>query len=464
MKPFIHDDFLIHSETAKRIYHGHAEKMPIIDFHCHLDPKEIYEDKHARNIVDIWLAGDHYKWRLMRANGVDEDYITGDKPEYEKFLKWAEVVEILIGNPLYHWTHLELKRFFAIDTLLSPKTADKIYREVNEKLQNLSARKLIALSNVESICTTDDPTDTLEWHERLARDPTMKTVVMPAFRPDKALNIEQATFVSWTTRLSQVVDYEIKEITAFKKALAERIVYFHDHGCRLSDHALDFVNYEVTTEEEVALIFERALRKEALSRSEIRKFKGHLLVFLGRLYHQFGWVQQYHIGALRNLSSRSFAHLGPDTGYDAINDSAIAVPLAQLLNSLDLTEELPKTILYTLNPSDYELAITMMQAFQGGGIPGKIQFGAPWWFLDNIDGTLKHIKALGNNALLARFIGMLTDSRSFLSYPRHEYFRRILCDAIGREVEDGYFPNDMDLLGKMVEDICYYNAKHYFNF
>ena len=318
MKPFIHDDFLLHSEVAKYLYHNHAKKMPIIDFHCHLDPKEIYEDHQSRNIVEVWLSGDHYKWRLMRANGVDESYITGQKPYREKFKKWAEVVELLLGNPLYHWTHLELKRFFDIDALLGPETAMDIYQEVNQKLALLSPRKLIEMSNVESICTTDDPIDDLKWHELISADKTMKTKVLPAFRPDKGLNIELPTFVGWTDLLSKVVGYEIKDLDTFKRALSERIEYFHEHGCKLSDHALDFVNYELTTEEEVALIFERALRKEALSRSEIRKFKGHLLVYLGRLYHKYGWVQQYHIGALRNVSSRMFGVLGADTGYDSI--------------------------------------------------------------------------------------------------------------------------------------------------
>ncbi|MDD3957970.1 MAG: glucuronate isomerase [Candidatus Izemoplasmatales bacterium] len=464
MKPFIHDDFMLHNDFGRRLYHDYAKKMPIIDYHCHLDPQEIFEDKQFSSIVDVWLSGDHYKWRLMRANGVSEDYITGSQPDFAKFEKWAEVVEILIGNPLYHWTHFELKRFFGINELLNPKTAKKIYDEVNQKLHGLTPRKLIELSHVETICTTDDPTDDLKWHELLQADQTMKTKVLPAFRPDKGINIELSTFVDWIRALQAVVGFSITNIMDLKKALEERVKFFHEHGCRLSDHALDFVNFERTSEEETALIFERALRKESLSRSEIRKYKGYILVFLGKLYHQYGWVQQYHIGALRNVSSRMFEKLGPDTGYDAINDSAIALPLSELLDSLDQTESLPKTILYTLNPSDFEVAITLMQAFQGENIPGKIQFGSPWWFLDTKDGMKKHFRALGNNGLLARFIGMLTDSRSFLSYPRHEYFRRALANHIGEEVALGLFPEDIDLLGKMVENICYHNAKHYLGF
>ena len=464
MKPFIHDDFMLQNEIAKKLYHEHAKKMPIIDYHCHLDPKEIFEDKQFRNLFDAWLSGDHYKWRLMRANGVTEDFITGNKPDYEKFMKWAEVVPTLIGNPLYHWTHFELKRYFNVDELLSLDTAESIYKTVNTKLETMTARKMIELSNVDVICTTDDPIDSLEWHEKLEQDPTFKAKVLPAFRPDKAINIELAWFQDWILKLSKVVGYPIDHLSDLKKALLERIEFFHERGCRLSDHALDVVMYEKATAEEVEAIYVKALKHEELSPREIRKYKGHLLVFLGQAYNKFGWVQQYHIGALRNLSERNLKNLGPDTGFDAINDGLIARPLSQLLDALDQTGELPKTILYTLNPRDFEVAITMMQAFQGGGIAGKIQFGSAWWFLDTIDGMTKQIKALGNNGLLSRFVGMLTDSRSFLSYPRHEYFRRLLCHWMAEQVELGYFPEDLKLLGKMVEDIAYGNAKTYFNF
>jgi glucuronate isomerase len=464
MKSFIHDDFLLQSEVAKKLYHDHAKQMPIIDYHCHLDPKEIYEDKKFNNLFDAWLSGDHYKWRLMRANGITEDYITGNKPDFEKFMKWAEVVPHLVGNPLYHWTHFELKRFFNVDKLLSPKTAEAIYEEVNLKLETLTARKLIEMSNVDVICTTDDPTDTLEWHEKLENDPTFKTKVLPAFRPDKAINIELSWFQEWVLKLSKVVGYSLSNLELFKKAITERIDFFHERGCLLSDHALDVVMYEKATPEEVAAIYEKAIQHEELSTREIRKYKGYMLVFLGAEYNKRGWVQQYHIGALRNLSERMLKNLGPDTGFDGINDGLIARPLSHLLDALDSTGELPKTVLYTLNPRDFEVAITMMAAFQGGGIPGKIQFGSAWWFLDTIDGMTKQIKALGNNGLLSKFVGMLTDSRSFLSYPRHEYFRRLLCNIIGEQVTLGYYPEDYELLGKMVENISYTNAKTYFNF
>lgn len=464
MKSFIHDDFLLQSEVAKKLYHNHAKTMPIIDYHCHLDPKEIYEDKKFNNLFDAWLSGDHYKWRLMRANGITEDYITGNKPDFEKFMKWAEVVPHLVGNPLYHWTHFELKRFFNVDKLLSPKTAEAIYEEVNQKLETLTARKLIEMSNVDVICTTDDPTDTLEWHDKLKKDPTFKTKVLPAFRPDKAINIELSWFQEWVLKLSKVVGCSLSSLDLFKKAITERIDFFHERGCLLSDHALDVVMYEKATPEEVAAIYEKAMQHEELSNRDIRKYKGYMLVFLGTEYNKRGWVQQYHIGALRNLSERMLKNLGPDTGFDGINDGLIARPLSHLLDALDSTGELPKTVLYTLNSRDFEVAITMMAAFQGGGIPGKIQFGSAWWFLDTIDGMTKQIKALGNNGLLSKFVGMLTDSRSFLSYPRHEYFRRLLCNIIGEQVTLGYYPEDDELLGKMVENISYTNAKTYFNF
>jgi len=464
MKPFIHEEFMLPNEIAKKLYHDHAEKMPIIDYHCHLDPKDIYEDKKFRNLAEAWLSGDHYKWRLMRANGVTEDYITGNQPDYQKFEKWAETVQILLGNPLYHWTHFELKRFFGIDELLNPKTAKSIYERVNAQLETLTARKMIEMSNVDTICTTDDPLDRLEWHEKIAADPTFHTKVLPSFRPDKSINIELSWFADWIGRLGTTVGYEINSLVSLKNALISRIDHFHQHGCRLSDHGLDVIVYDDATEEEVAAIFQKRLNKLPLTKLEIAKYKGHLLVFFGREYAKRGWVQQYHIGAVRNVSQRMFEKIGPDTGFDAMNDGLFAIALSRLLNALDLTGELPKTIIYTLNPRDFEVAITLMQTFQGGGIPGKIQFGAAWWFLDTIDGMTKQIKALGNNGLLARFVGMLTDSRSLLSYPRHEYFRRILCQFIAEQVMLGYFPDDEELLGQMVEDICYYNSKKYFNF
>ena len=464
MKAFIHDDFLLSGKTARKLFHEHAERLPIIDFHCHLDPKEIYLDKQFKNLVDAWLSGDHYKWRLMRANGIPEAFITGDAPDAEKFRKWAETVELLVGNPLYHWTHFELKRFFGIDELLSPKTADAIYAKVNAQLPSLTARKLIAMSGVSVICTTDDPCDSLEWHEKLAADPTFSVKVLPAFRPDKAINLELGWFRPWIQRLSGVTKREITDLATLEDVLRSRLDFFHAHGCRLSDHALDIVPSGIAAPEEAAETFRKAMAREPLSEGEIARYKGHMMVFFGREYARRGWTQQYHVGALRNASSRMFGILGPDTGYDAISDAEVARPLQKLLDALDATGELPKTILYTLNPRDFEVAVTLMQCFQGDGIPGKIQFGSAWWFLDSIDGMEKQIKALGNNGLLARFVGMLTDSRSFLSYPRHEYFRRILCNHLGNLVDAGLYPADIDLLGGIVEDISCRNAERYFQF
>ena len=462
MKPFIHDDFLLPNSIAKSLYEKYAKDLPIMDYHCHLDPKAIYEDKKYNNLYEVWLEADHYKWRLMRAFGVTEDFITGNQPDELKFMKWAEVVPELIGNPLYHWTHFELSRYFNVNELLSLNTAPSIYKNVNKQLEHLTARKLIEMSHVETICTTDDPVDSLKWHDLLAKDSSFKTKVLPAFRPDKAINLELSWFRSWIDELSSVTQMDLTSFDSLKKALVNRIDYFHQRGCRLSDHALDVILYEKATEEELSVIYEKAYHGISLSKEEIKKYKGNLLVFLGREYKKRGWVQQYHIGAFRNLSERMLQKLGPDTGFDAINDGLIAKPLAELLNALDHTDELPKTILYTLNPRDFEVAITIMAAFQGGGIRGKIQFGSSWWFLDTIDGMTKQIKALANNGLLSQFVGMLTDSRSFLSYPRHEYFRRILCNVISEEVRLGYFPNDEELLGKMITNISYGNAKNYF--
>lgn len=463
-KPFISENFILHSKVGQLLYHNHAKQLPIIDYHCHLNPQEIYEDKRFENLAQVWLSGDHYKWRLLRANGVTEPYITGDKSDYEKFMKWAEVVPELIGNPLYHWTHFELKRFFGIDDLLSPKTAEAIYEKANHMLSELTARKMITMSRVETIVTTDDPIDNLIWHKKLAEDQSFQVNVLPAFRPDKAININLHWFNEWVNDLSSVVRYDINNLDLLIKALHERIAYFHERGCLLADHGLDQIVFQEATKEEVADIFIKARLGKVLSQKEIAQYKGYLLIVLGKAYKKYNWVQQYHIGAQRNLSKRRLETLGPDTGFDAINDEPIANALCQLMSALDETNELPKTIIYTLNPRDFEVAITSMQAFQGDGIPGKIQFGSAWWFLDNIDGMTKQLKALGNNGLLAKFVGMLTDSRSFLSYPRHEYFRRILCEVIGQQVDLGYYPHDEELLGRIIEDICYYNAKKYFNF
>ncbi len=464
MKKFMCENFLLNTDTAVELYHKYAKDMPIIDYHCHLNPQEIQEDKKYENIAEVWLGGDHYKWRALRSNGVPENSITGNVSAKEKFTKWAETVPYTIGNPLYHWTHLELKAYFDINDTLSPKTCDAIWDKCNDKLKDLSARKLITNSNVETICTTDDPIDSLEYHIKLKEDKNFKTKVLPTFRPDKSFNIELSWFVDWINDLSKVVGYKLDSLDALEKALEERVEFFNSVGCKVSDHALDEVVYAESTREEVAAIYKKGLNKDTLSHDELSKYKGHILVFLGKLYAKHGWVQQYHIGALRNNSARQLNNLGPDTGFDAINDKTFAVELSALLDKLDSTDELPKTILYVLNPRDNEVIGTMIGCFQGGGIPGKIQFGSGWWFNDQKDGMERQLESLSQLGLLSRFVGMLTDSRSFLSYTRHEYFRRILCNFIGNLVETGQYPNDMEFLGKVVQDICYNNAKNYFNF
>ena len=465
---FIHDDFLLDNDTAKYLYHNHAKKTPIIDYHCHLSPKEIAEDKTFKNITEVWLGGkgfgDHYKWRLMRTNGVEERFITGNEPDFERFVQWADTVKYLFGNPLYHWTHLELKRYFDIDLLLNPDTAKEIYETANIKLKNLSAVKFIESSNVEVVCTTDDPIDDLKYHQVIKSTKNYKFKVLPAWRPDVVVNIELDTFNEYVKKLSKVVGFKIDNLTDLEKALRLRIDYFHENDCRLSDHGIDQMLFIETTKAEVQDILRKRLEGNKLTKEEIAKYKGYLMTFFGREYHRLNWVQQYHIGAIRDINKRQFNELGKDSGYDAIQDNLVAEALAKTLNSLDSTNQLPKTIIYTLNPRDFEVAITIMQAFQGGGVPGKLQFGAPWWFLDNEEGIEKQFRALANNGLLSKFVGMLTDSRSFLSYPRHEYFRRVLCNYIGKEVEKGRFPNDRALLGKLVEDISYNNAKNYFGY
>lgn len=464
MKPFMDENFLLNNETAVKLYHDYAKNMPIFDYHCHLSPKEIAENKRYKNITEVWLGGDHYKWRAMRSNGVDEKYITGDAPDKEKFMKWAETMPKCIGNPLYHWTHLELKRYFGIDKLLSPETAEEIWEKCNEMLQRdeFTARGLIERSNVKALCTTDDPTDTLEHHIAIANDKTFKVKVLPAFRPDKSFNIEKDGFVDWIGKLGKVAGIEIKTFDDLKRALRQRLEFFHKIGCRVSDHAMDPIVYEEGSEEEASLILAKALNYEKLTETEIKKYKTQVMLFLGREYSKLGWVMQLHIGTMRNNNSRMMKLLGPDTGFDATGDYVFAQALSRFLDKLDSTDELPKTILYCLNPRDNDVLATIMGCFQGGGIPGKIQFGSGWWFNDQKDGMIRQMVTLANLGLLSRFVGMLTDSRSFLSYTRHEYFRRILCNLLGEWVEAGEAPNDMKLLGSMVEDICFNNAKNYF--
>lgn len=462
-KAFLDDRFLLNSPVAERLYNDYAKDLPIIDYHCHLIPQQIFEDTVFENITEVWLNGDHYKWRAMRANGVEETYITGDAAPYEKFEKWAETVPATIGNPLYHWTHLELRRYFHEERLLNGQTAPAIWENVNRQLKEQSVRELIKQSNVEVICTTDDPVDSLAYHIQLQQDKQFPVRVLPSFRPDQALEINRPTFTGWLAKLAEASKIEIAGIADLKAALCQRIAFFAETGCKVSDHALDQLYFEPATEQQVDDILQKALAGEKVTQLEEAQYKTHLLQFLGQQYTAYDWAMQYHISANRNNNTKMFNTLGPDTGYDSMNDGQIAIPLTKLLDSLALENALPKTIIYSLNPKDYYVIATIIGSFQER-IPGKIQFGTAWWFNDQKEGMLDQIKALASIGLLSRFIGMLTDSRSFLSYTRHEYFRRLLCDVIGQWVVDGEAPEDYELLGKMVEDICYYNAKRYFNF
>ncbi|NLK20690.1 MAG: glucuronate isomerase [Epulopiscium sp.] len=463
MKKFLDENFMLQNETAIRLYHDYARDMPIYDYHCHINPKEIWENKKFENITEVWLYGDHYKWRAMRANGIDEKYITGNASDYDKFKAWAKTIPYTIGNPLYHWTHLELQRFFRIYEVLNEETADKIWKEANAKLngKDFGVRDLIKKSNVRYIGTTDDPVDDLKYHKLIRGEGKLEATVFPSFRPDKGINIEKDTFIPWVKQLGEVSSKAIVNYDEFLNALEERINFFHKEGSRLSDHAFDYVPYREASKEEVSTIFVKALKGDSISLEEEEKFKTALLQFLAKLYAKLGWTMQLHIGTMRNNNTRMFNEIGPDTGFDSINDLNIAHPLSRFMDSLDRENKLPKTILYTLNPKDNYVLGTMIGNFQGG-IPGKIQFGSAWWFNDQRDGMIEQMKALANLGLLSRFVGMLTDSRSFLSYPRHEYFRRILCNLIGGWVENGEFPNDMRLLGKIVQNISFNNAEKYF--
>ena len=463
MREFMCDDFLLMTDTAKTLYHNYAKNMPIYDFHCHLNPKEIYENKKYKNITEVWLGGDHYKWRAMRSNGVDEKYITGDADDKEKFMKWAETIDECYGNPLFHWTHLELKRFFGIDLVLSKETAEEVWNLTNEKLatDKFTARELIKMSNVKTLCTTDDPIDSLEYHIALKEDKSFDVVVNPAFRPDKGIRIEKDEFIPWFNRLEEIYGEKIDSIDKYTSALESRIEFFHQVGCRISDHALDPVVFEKGTKEEVNAILLKKLAGEELTEKEVKQFKTYVMIFLGKEYAKRKWVMQIHVGCIRNNSTRMFNKLGADTGYDAIDDELFLRALSKLLDTLDTTDELPKTIIYNLNPRDNEAIGTLIGCFQDGKTPGKIQFGSGWWFLDQKDGMTRQMTALANLGLLSRFVGMLTDSRSFLSYTRHEYFRRILCNLLGDWVERGELPNNIERLGKMVENICYNNVNNY---
>lgn len=464
MKDFMNKDFLLDTPTAIKLYHNYAEEMPIFDYHCHLSPKEIAEDKKYRNITELWLGGDHYKWRAIRSNGIDEKYITGDADDKEKFLKWAETMPNCIGNPLYHWTHLELRRYFEIEDLLSPDTAESIWTRCNEMLEKdqFTAKNLIKRSNVKVVCTTDDPVDSLDYHKIIAEDKNFGVKVLPAFRPDKGINIDKEGFSEWIQRLGEVSGIKIATFQDLKHALTLRLDFFHKAGCRISDHGLDPLLFCEGTEEDASIILQKVLTGNPITPDEEALYKTQVLIFLGRQYARLGWAMQLHMGTLRNANTRMMQALGPDTGFDSIGDWTFASALASLLNELDKTDELPKTILYHLNPRENEVLGTIIGCFQGGKIPGKIQLGSAWWFNDQKDGMEKQLIALANLGLLSRFVGMLTDSRSFLSYIRHEYFRRILCNILGNWAEKGEIPNDMVLLGKMVQDICYNNAVNYF--
>ena len=466
MKEFLTEDFLLQNETAKALYHDFAKNMPIIDFHSHLSAKEIYENRQFSNISDVWLGGDHYKWRAMRALGVNEEIVTGkDVSGEEKFNAWASSMPYLIGNPLYHWTHLELQRYFNIKTPLSAASASAIYEECNRLLatEDFRVRGLLDMMNVEVICTTDDPVDDLHYHQLIKQEGTCKQQILPTFRPDKAVNIELSWFNEWIGTLSQVVGYEIKNISDLFKALEERMDFFTQCGCKASDNGVDVLAFTESTVQEADAILQKALAGEILTKEEVEKYKTQLYLFLGEQYNNRGWVMQFHIGALRNNNTAMLEKLGPDTGYDAINNSLDTQKLSKFLNGLNLKGALPKTIIYDLNPSDNHKVVTLMQCFQDGVTPGKIQFGSGWWFNDHKDGMNDQMRALAANGVLAKFVGMLTDSRSFLSFPRHEYFRRLLCQLLGEYVENGEYPNDIEFLGQVVKDICYYNAQAFFN-
>jgi glucuronate isomerase len=462
---FIHNDFLLQTNTAKYLYHQHAAQLPIIDYHNHLLPQQIAGDINFETITDIWLMGDHYKWRAMRANGVNEKFITGNSNNEEKFIHWAATVPFTMRNPLYHWSHLELKRYFGVDELLNEKNAKTIYTHCNELLQKkeFSVRSLLHKMNVEVLCTTDDPCDSLE-HHRLLKESNCKTKVLPAFRPDKAIIINTG-FAAYIQQLATVSGIAISSIDDLLQALQNRIDYFHNHGCRISDHGLNYIPAVEFSAGDIKSIFTKAINQHPVSATEANQYLLFILQQLGKMYYAKNWTMQLHLGAIRNNNQRLQKLLGADCGADSIGDFQQAAGLSALLNYLDSKEQLPQTILYNLNSADNEVFATMAGNYNDGNSAGKIQWGSSWWFLDQKDGMEKQLNTLSNMGLLSRFIGMLTDSRSFMSFPRHEYFRRILCNVIGNDVEDGLIPSsEMDAIGKMVENICYNNAKHYFNF
>ena len=466
MQPFMNKDFLLQSETAKKLYHDYAAQVPVIDYHCHINPKEIAEDKRFRSITELWLGGDHYKWRQMRSNGIEEKYITGDADDREKFRAWAKTLQKAIGNPLYHWSHLELQRYFGIYEPLTEKNCDEIFDRCNEILArpDMSARNIILKSNVTTVCTTDDPVDSLEWHRAIKADESFKVQVLPAWRPDKAMYIEKPDYLDYLKKLSDVSGITVNSFSTLKEALINRMEFFNENGCSVSDHGLPYVMYSPASEAEIESFFSKRLNGEVLTTEEEFKFKTAFMVFVGKEYHRLGWVMQLHYGVKRDNDVRRFKQLGPDTGFDCISSSAPAAELADFLNALNLTDELPKTIVYSLNPIDNAAIGTIIGCFQDSSAIGKIQQGSAWWFNDHKTGMTEQMTSLANLGLLANFVGMLTDSRSFISYTRHEYFRRILCNLIGGWVENGEYPADFEMLGQMVQDISYYNCKRYFNF
>jgi glucuronate isomerase len=462
---FIHPNFLLENKKSRVLYHDFVANLPIIDYHNHLSPKKISEDFVSNNITQLWIEGDHYKWRAMRALGIDEYYITGEATDKEKFLRFAEATPYMIRNPLYHWTHLELSRYFGINELLSEKNADEVYEKTYSLIRskNYGTQALLQKMNVEVLCTTEDPTDTLIHHDNLKKS-DFNVQVSTAFRPDKSVLIEKEGYAIYLEKLGKAATITIESYSDLCNALENRINFFHEKGCRLSDHGLEFIPFEVSTDKEIERIFKLKLAGGSLSQKEVHQFQTALLLFLGKTYHKLGWVQQFHLGAMRNNNTRKFKQMGADTGWDSIGSYPIAKALSLFLDTLDLHNQLAKTVLYNLNPADNEIFASMIGNFNDGSVKGKIQWGSGWWFLDQLEGMTNQINTLSNMGMISCFIGMLTDSRSFLSFPRHEYFRRLLCNLFGTDIEKGLLPNDMKLIGGILQDICYRNAKSYFNY